>query len=396
MIVSEIGSSDAWLRSRRLSNRRRAAARLLAGTCALGVVSAAQAASITRIEARLQQRPQARSATSITLGRRRISAEPLLIRVDGGSTASAFRLEPDASLSSTEVWSTAPLDTLGYHGLASAYWIATQAEGAGHPAPANLEFAAEQLAIWHFTDDLRLSADLRANKVVLRRAKFLASAAPPKVTSKLRARALNLTTSIESSNAQHVTIEVHVAANGGISLSRQTVYLRVDGVSACAITGESTTYHQLSHTVSSTLKACFFAATHEPRYIQQTAFIPHGNPDAAEVVLDRPRHLTEIAVDWALASDPGEFFVPMRGGPALMTRTAFDMDLGDTTSIDPSALPSASTLAQRSVEDWLLRILAWVGIPVFLLFVCGYLFLRRYGAEIGKWIHDRRTQRRQE
>jgi hypothetical protein len=85
--------------------------------------AAAGATSVPRIEARLQQTPPSRAGTFILVGRRRVSAQPVFMRVNGSSSASAFTLTAADSPSSTESWTSAPLNTPGFQGLASAYGL---------------------------------------------------------------------------------------------------------------------------------------------------------------------------------------------------------------------------------------------------------------------------------
>jgi hypothetical protein len=346
----------------------------------------ASAASIPKIEARVQALAPEATGTTIRFDGKRVSLLPPLIRVVEQDTASAYSLDAGQSPARSDRWLTTRLDTPGLHGVASAYWIVTKGSTAGRTlANTSFEQAAEQLAIWHFTNKIPLRTKLGVAPPVLERAQNLAALAPHRVNNVgLRAQALYLSGYVAGSNARHVNVNVQVGAQSGFELSSQVIFLVIGGGSACILTGKRTTISQLSALRHKGPTVCQFQHRTNQRYWPQSAFRPIQDPQTAQFQLDRPHDVTDVSVDWIVTSNPGEVFLPTNAGPPLITRSPFKLDLGSNIPIDPAKLPSASALAKRSVEGWLLRLLAWVGIPIFLVLVLLFLFARKSGRDLAR------------
>lgn len=329
-----------------------------AATAAIAFLPSASAdasAGFEDITAQFQGYQSGPPGAVIVINGLRVSAEPLLIRVEGQATCSAFSLNVFAKPSSATAWTAVNPTTEGLRAVASAYWMTQHGSTAGHPLKNNqFEKAAEQIAIWSVSNSLSISAKSVPNPLVRARALELYRLEPGKQKNVNYTIGLIIHPYVRSASASNVQVAVDIAASNvgeqGILTDSQYLQIGLDNVTTKVYTDKTT---QISVTHSRLV----------PKVVG-------GSPNNNVAYIDLPRinDSEDLETYWDTDVDAGEIFLSVgTNSPPVITDQSFPVEVYQNLNLDPSQFPDVQGLIQGWILDVLSHLNGWEVIAAVLL-----------------------------
>ncbi|MGW6196998.1 hypothetical protein ACWF0M_12700 [Kribbella sp. NPDC055110] len=345
------------------------------------------------LSATLQDVPDIVGNLRIVVGGPWISALPFRIRVADQSSPIAYSLNlrrPPAFGTSwravTEVGER--VSKTGVEDPAIATLIARGApSGQAEVYPRNdFEAAARQIAIWHYTNSLTISAATVPDPALARAASRIVSETDSAIAWKVKIPLQPATYGIDLFTRQVTATEVRV----GIALrvdanthlgSAQDIDLYLDGTRLTVKTHHLTRVH--NDGVGS------YAA-------DAPEDLPSGENELAEVGVKRNTKVVDLAAIWVnVTSEAGMTFVSDGGGPSVITAQPATYNFRKSMTLDPATYPGPTELL-GSIATTLLTFLPgpWSIVAI----IVGLYLIARLGRGVDRlllkaWSRIRRSRK---
>jgi hypothetical protein len=277
-------------------------------------------------------RPQATNAQPLgkLLNHRggRYSPRTYSLLVEGSATTRAYSLDVDRSPNASATYSAIRNGQSSVSGVHHASWLTRKHSSIGKPLkPSYKEDAAVQLAIWAFTNSIRLNGETVSDRVVLQRAQQLhRQASSPKSVVAPFIVSFRMRTLVQKVDLRNIIIQARVDDGRGNTTGVEKIRVNHDGVEKKVDTDSN-----------------------------GRASIPLARPDASQ----------RLDFYWEVQPQEGMVFLA-NGATPLITADRPKVLIQQEMTIDPNELPGIEDTFLQSSITWLARLgpLSWLVVLV--------------------------------